>query len=293
MKCRESEALLQDIASQRGPISAGAAAHLAACPRCWSLLERERRLTASLAVLAAGPLETEHSAASESEREGAMTSPALETRLRAAYREHWREKEGAGQGLGIESAVQAPARSRSVWPGAAAAIVIASLGVMLLEWNTRRFAIEPPDHSANLAASQASAPVPEATELKAPESQPAPVPASTAAAREPGTPPASEVTLQAASADPRPAKASREDASANVEQAARQARSDFVPPFVPLFYGGDPLLAGGGQVWRVEMPRAALQTFGMPLVEESSTGHVQVDIMLGEDGIARAIRFVQ
>jgi hypothetical protein len=31
----------------------------------------------------------------------------------------------------------------------------------------------------------------------------------------------------------------------------------------------------------------------MPVVEESRAGRVQVDILLGEDGIARAIRLVQ
>jgi hypothetical protein len=48
-----------------------------------------------------------------------------------------------------------------------------------------------------------------------------------------------------------------------------------------------------GQVWRVEMPRGALQSVGMPVAEESRAGRVQVDILLGEDGIARAIRLVQ
>jgi hypothetical protein len=70
---------------------------------------------------------------------------------------------------------------------------------------------------------------------------------------------------------------------------AGQARSEFVP----LFYGGDPQLIESAQVWRVEMPRAALQSVGLPVAEESLSSRVQVDILLGEDGIARAIRLVQ
>jgi hypothetical protein len=62
--------------------------------------------------------------------------------------------------------------------------------------------------------------------------------------------------------------------------------------FVPLPYGGDPMLAGSGPVVRVEINGAVLQSLGFLIVGEPSAPLVRADLMLGEDGLARAIRFV-
>jgi hypothetical protein len=48
-----------------------------------------------------------------------------------------------------------------------------------------------------------------------------------------------------------------------------------------------------GQVVRVRMPRAALRSFGLPMNEDRAFEAVTADLVLGEDGLARAIRFVQ
>jgi hypothetical protein len=45
-------------------------------------------------------------------------------------------------------------------------------------------------------------------------------------------------------------------------------------------------------VVRVELSGAVLQSLGFPLLGEPSERSVQADLMLGEDGVARAIRFV-
>jgi hypothetical protein len=44
---------------------------------------------------------------------------------------------------------------------------------------------------------------------------------------------------------------------------------------------------------RVELPRSALTSFGIPLDAERTGGRVKADVLLGEDGTARAIRFVR
>jgi hypothetical protein len=62
--------------------------------------------------------------------------------------------------------------------------------------------------------------------------------------------------------------------------------------FVPLLYGGDPGLMETGQVLRVELPTRVLESFGIPVQEELRTQRVRADLLVGEDGIARAIRFV-
>lgn len=47
------------------------------------------------------------------------------------------------------------------------------------------------------------------------------------------------------------------------------------------------------QVVRISVPRLEMARFGLPVFEGSVQGRVQADVVLGEDGIARAIRFVE
>jgi hypothetical protein len=49
----------------------------------------------------------------------------------------------------------------------------------------------------------------------------------------------------------------------------------------------------GGQVMRVELPRSALISFGLPMDMERATERVKADVVVGNDGLARAIRFVR
>jgi hypothetical protein len=69
---------------------------------------------------------------------------------------------------------------------------------------------------------------------------------------------------------------------------------EIVTDFIPLLQGGARLVAGdGGQVVRVELPRTALERFGLPMNVERANERVKADVLLGEDGMARAIRFVR
>jgi len=47
----------------------------------------------------------------------------------------------------------------------------------------------------------------------------------------------------------------------------------------------------GGQLVRVQLPRAALASLGLPLNVERENESVKADVLLGNDGLARAIRF--
>ena len=48
-----------------------------------------------------------------------------------------------------------------------------------------------------------------------------------------------------------------------------------------------------GHVVRVRVPRSAMLDFGLPINENRASELVKADVVLGEDGLARAIRFVQ
>jgi hypothetical protein len=69
--------------------------------------------------------------------------------------------------------------------------------------------------------------------------------------------------------------------------------SEYATDFFPLSYGGDQKPMESGKVIRVQMPRSALITFGMPVNIERADVPVKADLLIGEDGLARAIRFVR
>jgi len=68
---------------------------------------------------------------------------------------------------------------------------------------------------------------------------------------------------------------------------------DIATDFIPLTYGASLGGTDGGHVVRVELPRTAMAQFGLPVNAERSAEPVKADVLLGEDGLARAIRFVR
>lgn len=63
--------------------------------------------------------------------------------------------------------------------------------------------------------------------------------------------------------------------------------------FMPLAYSERPTPMESGQLIRVQMPRSALANFGLPVNIERADTTVKADLLVGEDGLARAIRFVR
>jgi hypothetical protein len=91
-----------------------------------------------------------------------------------------------------------------------------------------------------------------------------------------------------------------------VRRSSRQARlrgsdnarvanhvSEIATDFIPLSYMSAANLQDGGQIVRVELPRSALANFGLPVNMERYNERVKADVLLGVDGLAHAIRFVQ
>jgi hypothetical protein len=63
--------------------------------------------------------------------------------------------------------------------------------------------------------------------------------------------------------------------------------------FLPVTYGGIANLADGGRMVRVELPRSAMASFGLPVNMDRANERVKADVLLGVDGLAHAIRFVR
>ncbi|MEP6706760.1 MAG: hypothetical protein ABJC05_04545, partial [Pyrinomonadaceae bacterium] len=69
--------------------------------------------------------------------------------------------------------------------------------------------------------------------------------------------------------------------------------NEIVTEFVSVGYGSAIDLQDGGQLVRVELPRSALARFGLPMNMNRVDEKVTADVLVGADGLARAIRFVQ
>jgi hypothetical protein len=64
----------------------------------------------------------------------------------------------------------------------------------------------------------------------------------------------------------------------------------FTAEFLPLPYAHVPVARGN--IVRMPVPRAALAAFGLDPGRAGDTGTVLADVFVGEDGIARSVRFV-
>ena len=99
-----------------------------------------------------------------------------------------------------------------------------------------------------------------------------------------------------------PVAARLEPAPASIPQSkALPVRKRSVPPipeppremvtdFFPLMDVAPPL--GRGQLLRVAVPASAMRSVGLPVREERLNEAVQADVLIGEEGMIRAIRFV-
>lgn len=69
--------------------------------------------------------------------------------------------------------------------------------------------------------------------------------------------------------------------------------NEIATDFIPLSYMSAASLQDGGQIIRVQVPRAALANFGLPVNMDRYNERVKADVLFGVDGRAQAIRFVQ
>ena len=70
----------------------------------------------------------------------------------------------------------------------------------------------------------------------------------------------------------------------------RQPR-EIVTEFFPLMDAPPPI--GNGELVRVSLPSSAMRTVGLPVREDRLAEPVQADVLVSEEGLATAIRFVK
>ncbi|MCI0524335.1 MAG: hypothetical protein L0Y75_03645 [Acidobacteria bacterium] len=256
MNCENFENIINDLA--RAKVMDAVArerglAHAETCERCAERLADERALTAGLKTLSA----------SDEEK---VAPDRVEAALLAAFR---------------QQPVQMPGSSRwSRWAMAAAAAILVAVGLIVY----RALNNAPSEKRNNDQVLTTPTPAPRPIERKINE----PVVDGKLADNKSEKPGANR--SQKISSRPRP-RAPR--FLIRDEMTLYVRASEVTSDFFPLTYEEDVAPMESGQLIRVQMPRSALVSFGLPVNVERADAPVTADLLLGEDGLARAIRFVR
>lgn len=160
------------------------------------------------------------------------------------------------------------------WPAAVAAVLLMAMGIVAVRW--RANIVDVPD-------SRLTQELPKNRE------------ADREADRKPAEKLPETVVEQLADNSPKPQRKPvrpRSRRPAN-EQVANHITNEIATDFIPLRYMSAASLQDGGQIVRVELPRSALASFGLPVNMDRYNEKVKADVLLGVDGLAHAIRFVQ
>jgi hypothetical protein len=89
------------------------------------------------------------------------------------------------------------------------------------------------------------------------------------------------------------ARRNRPSATSVTNQSKAPITNEVATDFIPVTYGGAANLADGGRMVRIELPRSAMSSFGLPFNMDRANEKVKADVLLGVDGLAHAIRFVR
>lgn len=259
MNCRDFEAMTSDLA--RGQIMDAAQhetalSHAASCECCASKLADERALTDGLRFVAQASDEQ---------------APArVETALLAAFREQ--------RPLPLKATARIVKRPwLYVAAGVAAAAVIVALFALVIS-RARDSQPPAPQHAE----------VPRETGPSSPEPQVAPSSPEHKAVSGQIEEHKSGVNAK------RPPQSKSGDRSkhASVDRK-KPVDAEIATDFIPLMNRESLAELDGGQVMRVELPRSALMSFGLPMNMERAAERIKADVVVGNDGLARAIRFVR
>ncbi len=274
MNCQAFDNIVSDLARNGmvdAAISQDGLDHASECDRCSDRLSDERSLSNALRSLA--------------ETDLLIQAPeTLESSLLGAFRLATAEKNSASN----VAVFPITARRSYHWSLAAAAAVVAALiaiaGVKVLNLRSAGPNVIPQNVAVTPAYEEqkepGSVPAPDLSSGKefAPILSPTPVQRHPNRKYHPG--------LQ--NAGYRPASKSPVE-SIDVPSQAQEIATDYFP----VSYASSLSPLESGRVIRVELPRTALASFGLPMNMAQANGSVKADVLMDDYGAARAIRFVR
>ena len=258
MNCQRFESVVSELA--RGRMMAveqrdEALAHTNTCDRCAARLRDEEMLTRGLQSLAA--------------KMEPLAAPAnVESKLLEAFRTRH-----------VTTPLPLRHSNSRYWLVAVAAMLLMAISVMVFRWNAGR--TDEPRQAVNQEQPQPKPEVREVPNVNSKPSEQFAVNVSEQNERIPVRPKSPRRIHPAALRQP-----------ANVPVANR-VNSEIATDFIPLRYMSPASLQDGGQIVRVELPRSALANFGVPVNMDRYNERVKADVLVGVDGLAHAIRFVQ
>jgi len=257
MTCSDFEAIIVEIARDclmDAATRERGLEHVRRCTACATLLVEERALSRDLRALSA--------------RCAAEEMPErIETALLAEFRQ------APAQTRRSAPTIVAPRRRR--WAPAVAALALLTFGISLAGWiASSHKQAAPAVGSTGGGASPTIVPAP-------PE-------------KFDQTRPQIAVVRRPDRRIPDPKSENRQKRSANVnrQSASNDAPGEFVTPFFPVMQGGELIPLEGGQLVRVRMPRSNLIPLGIPFNQERASETIKADVLVSNDGLARAIRLV-
>jgi hypothetical protein len=268
MNCPDFETIVIEIARGRLMDAAERARgleHIRSCASCAALLGTERALSRDLRALSA-----EGAAEEIPER--------IETALLAAFRER-------AAAPALTRIVATSSRRRRL---AVVALALLTFGLALagLE-GLERWMAAPSERGSpargstdgGVASTPADAPTPEETPEKS--SRPSP---PIVVERRPDRSISNSISERR--------RKRLTEAHANRRPANDIVPREFVTQFFPVMQGGELIPLESGRIVRVRMPRSNLIPLGIPFNQERANETIKADVLLSNDGLARAIRLV-
>jgi len=260
MNCQKFENVVSELARSQiieADVREGALAHTAECLTCKQRLDHEELLTRGLRALAM-------------EVQSVQAPGDIELRLRAAFLAR----------PNLQTVVSTPGR-RWYWLVAAAAVLLVVSSVLAIRWH----GATPLTPNNEVASGEGGG-----------EKKDAVAPLSPATREEANREEKDKVADKKLLAN-RPRKSRPHNrvrpAEAPLGNSEVAVNREVTTEFMPLGYLNPASLQDGGQIVRIELPRSKLASFGLPVNMDRYNEKVKADVLLGVDGLAHAIRFVQ
>jgi hypothetical protein len=261
MNCNDFNEIIDDLADYK-PMSAtirdASVSHAALCPDCAAKLASARAVAGCLL----------EAARAESEQAPVQVKENLLT----AFAEFQQQQAAPKRVVDISS--RRPKHSWLAVAAAVAAVILLALAVSV--WKKAAVSGSQPHDDLNAG-------VPRTPQVDGPK---------------PGSSPNKKMTIDEGvkrtaknSTSSRSVKRVRHESVGGPQEYATVAQNSGA--YLPLTYLAKGTAIDSGTVVRVELSRAALASLGFAGSVESSAEHVKAEVILGDDGVARAIRLVE
>ena len=266
MTCPQFEQIFMDLARTSiadSGIAEGALDHAQSCPRCAAQLSDQRKLSVALRAM---------SAAARNEQAPERVEHALLSAWRMRFGTSPPATAGRGGSRPVARRLWAAGRTAPTpWRVRTVAVASLMLLALVVAWKLRPTSpVRPEERAAS----------------------------STVTSRKAGVAAVDEQTRAAPVVVPRlvssPRPTPKHEALSKRVATPETAAAETTTRFYPLPYGSGLGLEEGWVLVRVQVRRSSLASLGVPASEGAATGDMlTADVVVGQDGLARGIRFVE